>query len=271
MNSIENRILEVALKSARAAGDILNSKSGTTLKVDGFHDHDVKLEVDKLCENKIVETIKKEFPQHSILAEESGRDQSSGGYYWIIDPLDGTVNFYYGLPYFCVSIACFAKKEEYASRTGFRSLGRPVAAVILAPPTKDLFVAAQGEGATLNDRRISVSNVKDLSESIFCMGFGKNEEYGRNMVEASALMARKVRKLRCFGAAAYDIANVACGRLSGFYEKGLRTWDIAAAGIIIQEAGGVIDVEEFEPSKWRTLASAPGIYEEVKSIVFKTD
>jgi fructose-1,6-bisphosphatase/inositol monophosphatase family enzyme len=268
MTSQEDLIAEVAEKAALEAGEILRSHSNRQLKVDESFGHDFKLEVDMFSEKAILGVISGAFPEHAILAEESGTAGRGGDYQWIVDPLDGTVNYYYGLPYYCVSIACFAlpESEPPAART-VESLGRPVAGVVYAPPANDLFVGRGGKGATLNGRRIRAGAVKDLKDAVLSMGFGKTDELGMHMANASVLFADKVKKLRCLGAAAYDISNVACGRLSGFFEKGLRTWDIAGAYIILKEAGGILDAEEFEPTRWRTLASAPGIHGQMKSIL----
>jgi fructose-1,6-bisphosphatase/inositol monophosphatase family enzyme len=279
MQANEDKIAEVAVDAARKAGEILRSHAGRHLTVDQATKHDLKLDVDRICEQAILDTITAAFPEHSILAEESGTTHATGAtgmagttgtpsnYQWIVDPLDGTVNYYFGLPYFCTSIACYAVPEEPPARRDIDSLGRPVVGVIYAPPTDDLFIGRAGRGAVLNGRRIRAAGVKDLRESIIGIGFGKTDELGIRMLNASTLLADKVRKLRCLGAAAYDISNVACGRLSAFFEKGLRTWDIAAAYIILKEAGGVLESQEIAPTRWQVLATAPGIHDELKSIL----
>jgi len=267
MNRIEERMAEIAVTAARAAGDVLKRRSRRPQHVNRTVQHDLKLDVDTLCEKVILDTIRLTFPDHSILAEESGLRGTTGEYLWIIDPLDGTVNYYYGLPYYCTSISCFRLEENTSGSEGIESLGRPVVGVVYAPPTDEMFVGRGGQGATLNGKSIGVSNVSGLCDAMFCMGFGKTDEFGRHMASASALLADKVRKLRCLGAAAYDLSNVACGRLSGFYEKGLRTWDIAASSVILRESGGRILAEEYEPTRWRTLATAPGIFEELEEIL----
>lgn len=267
MNNDEDRIAEVAVAAARAAGDILKTHASRRRRVNQTGQHDVKLEVDVLSERVILEAIRGAFPDHSILAEESGAAGSAGEYQWIIDPLDGTVNYFYGLPYYCTSVACFRLEKSAANEGGIESLGRPVVGVVYAPPTDDLFVGRGGRGATLNEEPIKAGDVTELSDAILCMGFGKTDVLGRHMASAAGLLADRVRKLRCLGAAAFDLSNVACGRLSGFFEKGLRTWDIAAASVILREAGGKIQAEEYEPTRWRTLAAAPGIFEELGKIL----
>jgi myo-inositol-1(or 4)-monophosphatase len=270
MRTDEDQIADVAVDAARKAGEVLELHAGRHLQVDQTTRHDLKLEVDRLCEQVILDTITAAFPGHSILAEESGASDAAGptgDYHWIIDPLDGTVNYYFGLPYFCTSIACYAAPDTTPARRNLDSLGRPVVGVIYAPPTDDLFIGRAGRGASLNGRPIRAQEVEELGESIIAMGFGKTDEFGLRMANASTLLADKVRKLRCLGAAAYDISNVACGRLSGFFEKGLRTWDIAAACIVLSEAGGAVEAEEFAPARWQILATAPGIHDELKSVL----
>jgi len=267
MNDNEARIVETAVSAARAAGVYLKTNVRRQQTVHAVGQHDVKLEADTEAEKIILEQIRGTFPDHAILTEEGGADEVAGDYRWTIDPRDGTVNYYYGLPYYCVSIACHEVAGGTGKEKGIASLGRPVAGVVYAPPTDDLFVGRAGLGATLNNEAIRAGGVKDLGEAIFSLGYGKTNELARSMASASALLADRVRKLRSFGAAAFDLANVACGRLSGFFELSLRTWDIAAAAVILGEAGGKIHAQEFEPTKWRILACAPGISEEVKTIL----
>jgi fructose-1,6-bisphosphatase/inositol monophosphatase family enzyme len=270
MRTDEDQIADVAVDAARKAGEVLELHAGRHLQVDQTSRHDLKLEVDRMCEQVILDTITAAFPSHSILAEESGATDatgSTGDYHWIIDPLDGTVNYYFGLPYFCTSIACYAVPEKTPSDRSIDSLGRPVVGVVYAPPTDDLFIGRAGCGALLNGSPIRAAAVAELGESIISMGFGKTDELGLEMANRSTVLAEKVRKLRCLGAAAYDISNVACGRLSGFFEKGLRTWDIAAAAIILNEAGGLLESEEIAPTRWQIVATAPGIHDELKSVL----
>jgi myo-inositol-1(or 4)-monophosphatase len=267
MRATEDEIADVAVDAARRAGEILQAHAGRHLKVSQTTRHDLKLEVDRLCEEAILEAITASFPEHSVLAEESGAAPAAGNYQWIIDPLDGTVNYYFGLPYFCTSIACYAVPEKTPSDRSIDSLGRPVVGVVYAPPTDDLFIGRAGCGALLNGSPIRAAGVAELGESIISMGFGKTDELGLEMANRSTVLADKVRKLRCLGAAAYDISNVACGRLSGFFEKGLRTWDIAAAAIILNEAGGLLESEEIAPTRWQIVATAPGIHDELKSVL----
>ncbi len=265
-DELAQRITDVAVEAARTAGEILCRNAGRALTVDAAIGHDVRLEVDRLCEKAILDTIRTAFPEHAILAEESGAIEAPGEYTWVVDPLDGTVNYYYGLPYYCTSIACYAAPDESAvARGALAAFGRPVTGVVYTPPTDELFIGRAGRGATRNGEPIHVSNVTDLREAIFCTGFGKSDALVEHAADVLAGLAGRVRKLRCLGAAAYDMANVACGRLSAFYERSLRTWDIAAGAIILAEAGGVVDVSPLGLTCWEMLASAPGIHGELKA------
>lgn len=258
------RIEEVAVSAARAAGTLLREHWGGPLAVDHREQHDVKLEVDRLCEQAIVETIHRAFPDHSILAEEGGASARPGAYRWIIDPLDGTVNFFHALPYFCTSVACYRPGADDPDQAAdLAGLGEPVVGVIYAPPTDELFVGAPGRGATRNGKPLAVDPAP-LADAVICMGFGKGDEIGNRQLDIARAMADKVRKIRCFGAAAYDLANVAAGRLTGFYEKGLRTWDIAAGYAIVTAAGGQMEARQFAPTRWSVLAGGPGVMDDLR-------
>lgn len=259
----EERIEATAIEAARKAGEILAARAGDPPAVDRTGRYDVKLEVDRLCEQAVVETIRRDFPDHSILAEEGGATDAPGPCRWIVDPLDGTVNYFYGLPYYCVSVACYSGAPA-GSEDGLEGLGRGIVGVVYAPPTGELFVARPGRGATRNGSPIRVREVAGLSDAMLCTGYGKSAGTRRDITRAFDTLAGKVRKMRCLGAAAYDIANVACGRLSAFFETGLRTWDIAAGAIILREAGGAIEATPTRATRWNVLAAAPGLLAPLK-------
>ena len=147
-------ILDTAVAAARAAGEILLTHAGRTLNVDEAMAFDIKLEVDRLCEEAIVSIVQGRFPDHAILAEEGGAQDGTAAYRWIIDPLDGTVNYFYGIPYYCTSIACYEQPTGNPPQETFESLGRPVAAVVFAPATDELFSAHAEGPCLLNGRPI---------------------------------------------------------------------------------------------------------------------
>ena len=261
-------MLETAKKAALAAGKIHMDNYGTTLNVDAKLKHDIKLEVDKLSEKRIIEIIRETYPDHSILAEEGGAIETDSEYLWIIDPLDGTVNYYYGIPYFCTSIACIkVNKGRTDLAQNFSDIGEGVCAAIYSGPTNELIYAATGKGAYLNDQPIHASTETRIEECILTTGFGNTRESFDKMFKNSSAIGQKARKIRCMGAAAYDIANVACGRFNCFFENSIHSWDIAAGAIIAQEAGAVVDAIELEKDKWDTIVASAGVVEELKSII----
>jgi myo-inositol-1(or 4)-monophosphatase len=245
-------MLETAETAARAAGEIMNKYFGKILQVDETERFDIKLQVDKLCENEIIRIIKEKFPDHAIQAEESG-EQGDSEYRWIIDPLDGTVNFFCGIPVFCTSIALEKNNQPY--------LG-----VIYDPRCDELFAAEKGKGATLNGRPIHVSESSSLDELMVAIGFMKDPETIDRAVDAIAATIRRVFKCRCMGSAAIDMAYVACGRFGAYYENRIMNWDIAAGRIILSEAGGVSLEIPVSENCFNILATNKNLHEEYKKI-----
>lgn len=253
-------MLATAKAAARAAGAIQRENFGKMLNVDAKMKNDIKLEVDRLCEEAIINTVLQVYPDHEFLAEEGGEGgKTDAEYVWIIDPLDGTVNYFYGLPYFCTSIACYRKGESGM----LKGLGEPVLGVVYAPKIDEMFSAEVGGGAYLNDQKIRAAEVAELSECMVATGFGSTRMGIDRMLNGLPALVDDVRKMRCLGAAAYDICNVAAGRLTAFFEKGLHTWDIAAASIIAAEAGAVVDAFEYAAGRWDYIASAKGVHEKI--------
>lgn len=223
-------MLDFAIETAREAGRVLAERFGrASLEVTHKGDIDLVTESDLAAERLIVERIRSHYPRHAILAEESGKSEHEGSassaYKWIIDPLDGTTNYAHGYPCYCVSIAL--------ERAGELVLG------VIHDPTRDeTFAAERGAGATLNGRRIRVSEIQELNEALLCTGYPYDvrgrDNFARNF-KNFILHAQGVRR---DGSAALDLAYVACGRFEGFWEEGLRPWDVAAGALLIEEAGG---------------------------------
>ena len=186
-------------------------------------------EADLAAEKKIISIIKQEFPDHSLLTEESGEEIHKSDYCWIIDPLDGTNNFYHKFPMFCVSIALYKK-------------GKPLIGVVFDPLKKELFYAEKGESSFLNNKKINVSNVNSLSKSLLALGF----YYERGLLMRKTLghmekfFYENVHGMRRTGSAALDLCYTACGRFDGYWELKLNPWDYAAGSLILTEAGGRI-------------------------------
>src|SRR2546421_7193901 len=222
-------MLDFAIQTARDAGRILAERFGrASLRVQNKGDIDLVTEADLAAERLIVERIRSHYPRHAILAEEAGdvaREGPASDYKWIVDPLDGTTNYAHGYPCFCVSI-------------GLEHKGELEIGVVYDPIRDEMFAAERGQGASLNGRRISVSRTLNLSAALLCTGFPydvrERNEFARHF--ANFIMA--AQGVRRDGAAALDLAYVAAGRFDGFWEEGLKPWDVAAGALILEEAGG---------------------------------
>lgn len=226
-------MLNFAIQTARDAGAILVDRMGRALQVSNKGDIDLVTEADLASEKLIIDRIKSHYPRHAILAEESGAtdgfEQVSGksDWKWIIDPLDGTTNYAHGYPCFCVSIA-------------LESAGAIEIAVIYDPMRDEMFAAERGQGATLNERRMRVSTVDELNSAMLCTGFPYNVRERPNFARDFANFTMEAQAVRRDGSAAIDLAYIACGRFDGFWEDGLKPWDVAAGALLIEEAGGMI-------------------------------
>jgi len=216
---------------ARDAGRILVDRQGRALQVSKKGDIDLVTESDLACEKLIIDRIRSYYPRHAILAEESGASDgailTSGGseWKWIIDPLDGTTNYAHGYPCFCVSIAL--------ERAGKLEIG-----VIYNPMLDELFAAERGQGATLNERTIRVSEIEDLNSAMLCTGFPYDVRERPGFERHFTNFTMRAQAVRRDGSAALDLAYIACGRFEGFWEDGLNPWDMAAGVLLIEEAGG---------------------------------
>ena len=221
--------LNIAVKAARRAGGVINraSRDVEQIKVSAKRDKDFVTEVDKAAEEAILGVLKEAYPDHAILAEESGASGDSD-YVWIIDPLDGTTNFIHGFPQYAVSIAQTHK-------------GVLQHAVVYDPTRNELFTASKGAGAYLNDRRIRVSKRVKLNEVLIGTGFPfRYFEHVDAYLGIFRDMMHKTAGVRRPGAAALDLAWVAAGRIDGFWELGLSPWDMAGGALLITEAGGLV-------------------------------
>ena len=222
-------MLNIAVKAARRAGTIINraTQDLDLLTVQRKGNHDYVSEVDKMAEQAIVEILLEAYPDHAILAEEGGA-QGKSEYVWIIDPLDGTTNFLHGLPQFAVSIALQHK-------------GLLTQAVVFDPTRNELYSATRGGGTYLNDRRLRVSKQTRLEDALIGTGFPYHDySFLDSYLKIFKDLVPKVAGVRRPGAASLDLAYVAAGRYDGFWEAGLKPWDMAAGILLIQEAGGLV-------------------------------
>lgn len=228
-------MLNIAVRAARNAGEIIvrSADKISRLTVNHKTPHDFVSEVDYQAEKEIIQVIRQAFPDHGILAEESGSYQGNE-YVWVIDPLDGTTNFLHGFPQYAVSIALKHK-------------GKLEIGVVYDPLRDELFTAERGGGAMLNSRRIRVGQRSNLQTALLGTGFPfKSDKYLEEYLAMFRPLCIATAGIRRAGAAALDLAYVAAGRLDGFWEIGLQEWDMAAGVLLIQEAGGVATDFAFE-------------------------
>ncbi|NLO80215.1 MAG: inositol-1-monophosphatase [Xanthomonadaceae bacterium] len=223
-------MVNIAVRAARSAGNVITRYMDRldTLTVETKGRNDFVSEVDRMAEREIIGVLRKAYPHHAIMGEETGTSGEDDEFQWIIDPLDGTTNFLYGVPHFAVSIA-------------LRHRGRLEVAVVYDPVRQELWTASRGNGAQLDGRRIRVTQRQDLNGALLGTGFPhkapQHIDAYLGMFKALSQLAADIRRP---GAAALDLAYVACGRYDGFWEIGLAPWDMAAGLLLVQEAGGVV-------------------------------
>lgn len=263
---MQHPMLNIAVRAARRAGDIIirNINRLHQLEIRSKEQNDFVTEVDLRAEHDIIETIRMSFPDHGILGEESGRiegiNQSDDNdeFLWIIDPLDGTTNFIHGFPQFAVSI-------------GLQRRGKMECGVIYDPLKQELFTAARGDGARLDDRRIRVSKQIYLDGSLIGTGFPfrSNIQWLDPYMAMFKDVTRKAAGIRRAGSAALDLAYVAAGRLDGFWEFGLSPWDTAAGTLLIVEAGGRVGTLTGEDYKEQgsLVVGTPKVYEALLELI----
>jgi len=222
--------VNIAIRAARAAGDVVLRYHNqiNLLTIENKSENDFVSEVDKAAEKAIINEIKKAFPEHSILGEETGEILGDSSYQWVIDPLDGTTNYLHGFPQYAISIALFEKK--------ILSHG-----VVYDPFKEELFTASKGEGAYLNNERMRVTSTNGLQNTLIGTGFPfRHPQHLDCYLKTFKAIHPHVSGIRRAGSAALDLAYLAAGRLDGFWEIGLNIWDISAGALLVKEAGGFI-------------------------------
>ncbi len=233
-------VLPFMNKVSQAAGKIVMSYFRGEFSIDPKDPHpdgiDIVTDADRASEDYIVEAIKREFPDHDIISEERPVETTGARYTWVIDPLDGTVNFSHGFPVFCISIAL---TDNMA----------PIAGIVYDPVHLENFLAIRHHGTFFNGNLTSVSSIGELDRSIVATGFPYDRTYSpENNVAEFAKVALKVQGIRRGGSAALDLAYVACGRLDGFWELKLKPWDMAAGMLLVAEAGGKVSDRHGKPA-----------------------
>jgi myo-inositol-1(or 4)-monophosphatase len=221
--------LDAAVEAARAAGDFLRQNFSRPLRVNVSEAHDIKLEVDVQTQELITKLLLKKFPHHALYGEEGIVGDQSAEHQWVVDPLDGTVNYYYRIPHFCVSIA-------------LRFKGEIIVGVIYDPMRDEMWTGQKGEPPRLNGHHFRVSERADLAEAVISVGLSKTGVMIESNVPLLQQMVHRARKCRLMGSAALDMAYVACGRFDAYIEQGISLWDIAAGWLLIETAGGTVEV-----------------------------
>ncbi|SHJ19306.1 myo-inositol-1(or 4)-monophosphatase [Rubritalea squalenifaciens DSM 18772] len=236
--------LEAAEQAARQAGALLRENFETTIEVDEALHHDLKIALDKESQDLITRILLDSFPDHAIYGEEGLAGNQDSDYQWIVDPIDGTVNFYYGIPHYCVSIALRHKEDL-------------ILGVIYDPSMDELWTVEKGGKPYLNGREISISPRTKLEESILFVGCGKTEEALETGLERFKRASLRARKMRMMGSAALGMAYIACGRLDAYVESRISLWDIAAGQLLLEAAGGTTQLspKEGESDVWSIVAS----------------
>lgn len=254
-------MLNIGIRAARAAGKVItqNVDRFDVKSIEKKQRNDFVTEIDRAAEAEIVNTLRRSYADHSFLCEESGLiGDENAEYQWIIDPLDGTTNFIHGLPHFSVSIALMQNKRLFQ-------------AVIYDPMRQELFTAGKGEGAFLDSKRLRVTNTNHLEDALLSTGFpyrdGQDLDFYQRTTRHYTERSGGIRRL---GSAALDLAYVAAGRIDGCWLTGLQSWDVAAGGLIVREAGGLLndfDGGDDWMSKGEVIAASPRVHHQMLEVM----
>lgn len=217
--------LKVSIQAARAAGKVMRDNWRKPKRVNSAEAHDIKLELDVRCQKLIEKTLAKAFPQIPVLGEEGNTGDISAEYRWVIDPIDGTVNYAFGIPHAAASIA-------------LQHQGKSVVGVIYDPFTDELWTAVKGEPTRLNGKAVRVSDCTKVEDAIIAVGFSKSQANLEKCLPHVARLTRRARKVRNMGSAAIELAYIACGRFDAYIERRINLWDVAAGSLLVENAGG---------------------------------
>jgi len=235
----------LAEQVARNAGQAIRKAKDESLQVDSAEQHDIKLELDRRIQEQIRREILASYPEHGFLGEEGGEAANPGQHEWVVDPIDGTVNLFYGIPHYAVSVAC-------------RLDGRSLAGAIYDPNRDEMFSTHGGGGSTYNGKKIHVAKRLKLEEAVIALGFSKGKATIDKCLELYQFYGGRVRKMRAMGSAALDLAYVAAGRLDAYIEQGVSIWDVAAGALLVEEAGGQVRITAGDPKGKLHLVASNG-------------
>ena len=228
--------LEAATKAARAAGGLLRENFQGPLRVNSREAHDIKLEIDVESQTLITDLLLKKFPEHALYGEEGIVGDQSAEFQWVVDPIDGTVNYFYGIPHFCISIALRHRQQV-------------IVGVIYDPMRDEMWAVEKGEKPQLNGKVFRVSERRILAEAVISIGLSKTSATIDAALPLLQDMVRRVRKCRLMGSAALDMAYVACGRFDAYLERSISLWDVAAGCLLVESAGGKIEMHAHTEQK----------------------
>jgi myo-inositol-1(or 4)-monophosphatase len=237
-----NQALAVAVKAARAAGKVMRDNWLKPKRVKLDDAHDIKLELDVRCQKLIEKILRAAFPEIPLLGEEGDSGDVTAEYRWVVDPIDGTVNYFYGMPHAAVSIA-------------LQRRGQSIVGVIYGPFTDELWTTIRGEPTRLNGKTVRVSSRSNLADTVIAMGFSKDRENLEKTLPHLNRLARRVKKIRIMGSAALELVYVASGRLDAYIERTINLWDVAAGQLLVENAGGEFYALPAPHGKLRMCAS----------------
>lgn len=264
---------EVAELAARRAGEIQRYHFGNTSQaVLENKSRDLKIMVDHLCEAAVCDFIRESYPDHAILSEEYGLDFKDSRFVWIVDPLDGTLNYYFGIPLFCVCVAGYKLSENIRpaiQNEDFHFLTRAEqqVGVVYAPRLNRMYSATAGRGAFCNNESMALPANTLLQDAMVGISFGSDDAVIEKMEAVNSLLVRRVKKVRIFGSTGLDLAHVAMGHLTALIQLKVQIWDIAAALVILKETGVLYDVRPGPSGGLQLIAAMPSIFQSLKDIV----
>ena len=259
--------LKVAIRAARAAGNVMRDNWHRPKRVSAADAHDIKLELDVRCQRLIEKILRRAFPQIPLLGEEGISGDINAEYRWVVDPIDGTVNYAFGLPHAGVSIALQSRRDKWQVTGDRKSTARraqdhvtchtshiTLLGVIYDPFTDELWTAVRGGPTKLNGKIARVSRRLRVSDAIIAMGFSKNRENLEKSLPHLNRLARRAKKIRVLGSAALELAYVASGRLDAYIERAINLWDVAAGGLMVECSGGEMFLRELPDGRLRMCA-----------------